>query len=259
MKVALTQTSFFISILILLIGSGCSTTKMIVVGENKNYDVSYENGVPILKSTKKHSVVVRLLTNNYGDDVDQLPAFLVGCLNRGNRVLTFSTGNVSCVSGSDEIAIYTYESLQKRIKREANFEALAVALGQASQAMAASMPKTSYGSGSASVYGTGGYAQANVVGTTTTYDPAATAAAQAQINATSMRQMEQIVSSKNIRIDNLDVLLRKNSIEPGQFVSGVVKLNTKRLRTGNPLNLMVTIDGEVHTFSFITTTDAQTP
>ena len=244
-----TKLLFFIGCA-LLIFLGCASPRSITVSNLNAVDATYDQGIAVLKSIKTHGVVIRLLTSIFSNETRELPALLVGFFNGSDHAIDFSTQNISCISGSKTVKIYTFEELEKKIKSEAALLAFALAMNSASQSMAASMPQQTYSSGTVSAYGSGGYAHGSYSGYSSTYNPAASAAAQAQINANTMNMMTAVGSSRNIQLNNLSSMLRKNTVDPGEFVSGVVKLNATDIIAGEPLRLIVSLDSENHEFIF---------
>jgi hypothetical protein len=203
-----------------------------------------------MKSEKKNTVIVRLLTSEFSNDTRGFPAFYVAALNGTDQPFDFSPANVKAFSGEATVFVFSYEEMQKRIKHEAAMQALAVALNGASQSMAASMPQQTYTSGNAYGYGNGGYAHANYSGVTTSYNPGATAAANAQINASTQAQMSMVASARNARLGEMEDMLRRNTLVPGAVSGGVVRLKAPNIKDGKPLRLVVTLGDERHEFVF---------
>lgn len=228
--------------------SGCVSQRSLSVSDDSR--AAYEQGVAVLRSSKTNLVVVRLLSSEFSNETNAMPAFFVAVANGTDNAIDFSTANVTATSGGERVKVYSFEDVQKRIKREAALMAFAVAMNAAGQSMQASMPQTSYSSGSVNAYGTGGYARANYSGYATTYNPAATAAAQAQINANSQNQMAMIAAARNAQLNDTGALLRRNTVAPGNVAGGVVKLHAQDIRSGHPLVLTVTVGPEVHEFKF---------
>jgi hypothetical protein len=237
-------------VLISALVTGCQSTRTLSVAEKNTVQAVYEGGVPILKSVKRDTVIVRLLTPEFSKDVNALPAFFVAVANGGTGAFDFSTSNITATCGSAPVRVYTAADVQKRIEHEAAMLAFATALNGASQSMQASMPQQTYTSGYASAYGSGGYANANYYGTSTTYNPAATAAAQAQINANTSQQMATIAGLRNAQLNGLGSMLKRETIAPGAFAGGVVKLHAEDIRNGQIVTLHVQTGSEVHDFLF---------
>src|SRR5690606_9188771 len=113
------------------------------------------------------------------------------------------------------------------------------------------MPQQTYSSGVATAYGSSGFARATYTGYSTTYNPAATATAQAQINANSMAMMSRLAGSRDAGLNSTEAILRRTTVAPGELGGGVVKLSPKKLKVGEPLNISINVDGGLHSFSFL--------
>jgi hypothetical protein len=230
--------------------AGCESTRTLQVSPSNQTKVEYHGGAPLLTSFKRHGVALSLANSEFGDEIGRLPTFNIMVLNRGTEAFDFSPANISALSGETPVKIYTYEEMQKRIKHEANMLAFATALNGASRSMQASQPTTTYSSGTVNAYGSGGYATGNYYGTSTTYNPAATAAAQAQINAQTQNQVATIAATRNAQLASTGTMLRRDTVAPGQTAGATINLHAESIRSGKPLILRVTIDGESHDFVF---------
>lgn len=238
---------------ILLLGlslllSNCTTS--LSVSANNPVAPIYENGQAVLVSKKSNDVLVKLVTYEFANSTELLPGFLVVLNNRGKQVIDFSTDNISATSGSKNVRVYSYEKLRKRIQTEATMAAIAVALNGASASMAASMPQTTYHSGTVSAYGSGGYARGSYTGTTTTYNPAASAAARSNIQANTHGQMSSVIHNRDAALSDTESMLRRNTVMPGDYAGGVVRLYAQDLQRKKPLCLRVNVQGETHEFFF---------
>jgi hypothetical protein len=242
------KSSMIIALALAVFHLGGCGTKSVNVSSSSPIRATYEQGTAVLVSQKTNGVVLRVLTAEFSKNT--LPSFYVAVSNGGDSEIEFSTSNLSAFSGKERVRVYTYEELDKKIRREAAMAAAAAAMNGASQSISASMPVTTYSSGSAYSSGSGGYAGATYYETTTAYDPAAAAAAQAQINAQTTSQMSMIASARNIQLDNLGSVLRRNTLRPGASMGGVAKLHSEDIESGQPLEIIVSIGGETHEFVF---------
>jgi hypothetical protein len=235
----------------MLVCGGCVSTRTISVSPASPVRPMFEKGIPALGSQKTNFVCVWLLSSEFTKDTGGLPAFQIGVVNGGDATFDFSTANVTAMSGSTPVPVLTYEQIAKRIKKDANRLAMATAMAGASQSIAASAPQTTYSSGT---YGTrGAYGKPATYGTysgvSTTYNPAATAAAQAQINANTSSQMSAITANRDALLSGMGDILRLNTVRPGASAGGIIKLDASRIEPG-PLKLIATVNGEVHEFIF---------
>lgn len=60
-------------VLISALVTGCQSTRTLSVADNNTVQAVYESGVPILKSVKRDTVIVRLLTPEFSKEVNALP------------------------------------------------------------------------------------------------------------------------------------------------------------------------------------------
>lgn len=241
--------SLILSSLVLATLSSCSTT--LRVSSLNTVTPVYVQGNAVLLSKKKNEVSVRLISERIANDPSLLPEFLVVFGNSSKAVVDFSTQNVTATSGGKPVRVYTYEKLRKHIETRAAMLAFAGALNGAAQSLNTSMPQTSYSSGSVSAYGSGGgYARGTYTARTTTYNPAASAAAVSTINANTSNHIQNIVASRDAALSDTTSMLRRDTVMPGQAAGGVVKLYAQDLRLGKTLVLTVTVSGETHDFYF---------
>lgn len=230
--------------------SGCVNSRTLTFASGNSVAPVYEQGVPLVKSQKTSGVVVRILTSEFNNETSGLPSLFVAAYNGSTSSFDFSTDNISAQSGGKAVKIYSFEQMQKRIRNEAALMAFAVAMSAAGASMQASLPQTSYTSGTINAYGAGGYARANYGATTTTYNPTAVAAAQAQINSNMMSHMSMVASSRDLQLSGTAALLRRNTVAPGAAAGGVVKLHGPDIEAGKPLRVIVNLSGEMHEFLF---------
>lgn len=240
--------SFVLSALALATFSSCSTT--IRVSALNPIAPIYSQGNPVLVSKKKNEVSVGLLSERIANDPGMLPEFLVVLVNSSGTVIDFSTDNITANSGGKPVRVYTYDKLRRHIANRAAMLAFAGAMNGAAQSIAASAPQTSYSTGTVSAYGSGGYARGTYTAQTTTYNPAASAAAVSTINANTSNNIRNIVASRDSALSDTTSMLRRDTIMPGNAAGGVVKLYAQDLRLGKTLVLTVTVSGESHDFYF---------
>lgn len=234
----------------LVLLSGCASTRILSVSNLSPEEPVYQQGVPVLRSVKQNTVVVRLLSPEFSNDMNHLPAFYIAVQNGGTTPFNFSTFSISASSGDSAVQVYTHDQLVAYVRRKAAWAAFGTALAGGLQAAAAATPQQTYTSGTATVYGSNGYATGTYSGTSTTYDPAEAVAAQAQVEANTDQQMAMIAAARDAQVNDLRSVLRENTVEPGQFVGGVVFLNPERIRAGQQLVIDVSVGDEDHRFIF---------
>jgi hypothetical protein len=144
------------------------------------------------------------------------------------------------------------------IEKRAAWARFAVALAAGAEGAAAAMPQQSYSSGTintnAYATGSGGsayvHANSNYSGVTTTYDPAASAAAISQIQSNTVNQMQMINRDRNMAIERSNGILRRTTVFPGQEYGGIVYFDPKDIQPEGALRVTVSVAGEVHQFYF---------
>lgn len=162
---------------------------------------------------------------------------------------------------TSELKVYSSEEYMKKVRRRQNVAMFFSAMGEGAAAAGAgyseSTTTTNYGGsvhtgGSASAYGSGGYAHGHYSGnttyygsattTTTTYDAAA--AYQAQVIAS-----ERVAEYSNALLAERQVkeegYLKRVTVYPGDIISGYVNIERKK---GTSLIVGVNIHGAVYTF-----------
>ncbi len=227
-----------------------------------NQAVEYEQGIAVLKSYKTNGAVVRLLTNEFKSE--NPPAFYVAVANYSDKPFLFSTDNISLTTNGRLIKVFTYEDLKRKIELDQALMGLAIGLNAMSQSMMAAQPSYSYTSGYAnnSFYGNfnnwssgnwgnfRGTSHGYYSSSTTTYDPAKTAIAQSAINANMTQQLAGVAATSNIQLNNLDVILQANTVNPGEYRGGVIKIDPSYITSGAHLILRIRTPQDNHEFYF---------
>jgi hypothetical protein len=207
---------------------GCKTLSVSAASANQPV---YEHGSPVLRSQKKNVVEVVMLTQQFADRTDLLPAFVVRVRNGGESALVFSSENITAYSGGSRVRVYTYGELAKRIKNEAEFEASMV-----------SMRQPIFSKGSA-------YVQADE-GQTTSTNPSRAERYTEQARSEVGDKIAQTASFWDNQLNRTGNMVAGSVVAPGGSVGGVVVFHAKDIRSGQPLRLLVAIGGEVHEFLF---------
>jgi hypothetical protein len=153
------------------------------------------------------------------------------------------------------LKVYTYEDLRARAKRQAAALAFAAGMSASAASYSAAQPSRSYETGY--VQGGGnvdgdrfGY-HGNYSGQTTTYDPAAVASAQASINANLRSDIAQIGQYQTSEINALSSVLRKNTVQPGEVVGGIIKFEKPTYADKQEeLTVYISVPPDEHVFVF---------
>lgn len=228
---------------------GFSCTKTIIPSPDQL--VEYEQGVAVIKSVDKNGVVVRLISNQF--DSENPPALYVMVANLSNEPFLFSTQNISAEVKGEKVKVYTYEDLKRQIEIERTLNEIAIGLDSASQSFMAAQPRYSYTYGNINTFGYGSYggsASTYYSGSTWSYDPARVAKAQSAINANATNQMAAAAANARIQTNNLKVILRENTIKPGEYCAGVIKLDPSSISYGSQLTLRIDTPQDNHLFYF---------
>ncbi len=235
----------FLVVAAALSNTACTNPRLLQASPANSATPIYENGQAILESTKTNTVVVRVLTPQFDSEI--APTVFVGVSNGTAEPIDFTTANITATDDGRELTVYSAEQVEAKIKRDAMWAAIATGLDAAAKSYNAAAASTSYTSGSAYAYGTGGSAYGTYSGVTTTYDPAATAAAQASINASSQAQMTAIAAATDAQLAGTASLLRRTTVLPGKFAGGGVVLDDSMAK-GSTIALTVDLGTEQHKF-----------
>jgi hypothetical protein len=230
---------------------GCSSAPRVIPSEYNTASVTYEQGLPVLTAQKQNEVAVTYLPDGRRGDPVINHSFCVAVVNRTGENLDFSPEDVFAQSGVSRVGIWRYSQLKKSIERAEMWRQIAIGVAAGSQAFAAAMPQTTLSHGSAYAYNNrGSYAQARYSGVTTTYNPAATAAANAQIMTSAMMQSSLSSQLAGSQLQGIGAMLQRNTVKPGAYVGGVVKLRWRDVRMGQPLVISVLFGGEQYDFIY---------
>lgn len=238
--------------------AGCATAVRTVTPSDANkMPVVWTQGIANLTSNKKNSVVVSLVSSTFLAHHQDVYGFFVGIRNLGPDPIDFSTSNVKIFSGPEYLDIYTYEQLERIIEKEAARKRFAAVVAAGLQSVAAALPQQSITSGTihttTPAYGT---TISRYSGVSTTYDPAAAASAQAEIQAGTKGEIHEIERDRASRLDQIQVILRRNTVFPGGTAGGIVAVNPGDLNVGMPVRVVVTLPGESHDFLFNVTKES---
>lgn len=186
--------------------------------------------------------------------------FIVVVHNFSKQPFNFGAENIKAEDQKNKpVKIFTREKLEAEARAEAAWMAFAVGMNAASQSIQAAQPTQTFYSGGYSgaanynVYGKNNGYLGNIAGTqsgstfgvATTYNPAATAAANAQIQANMVQQMGMIQSAKANNLAAVRQILATTTVFP-------MSEYADRLVINKPKEVTFTIEagGETHTCIF---------
>jgi uncharacterized protein YceK len=199
--------------------AGCSTTATLTPAEGSR--VEYTAGHPVMLSEAAGSVV-QLTPTAVQVEAGSRMGLWINVHNVSAEPIDFDVSSVRAT-----VRVYTYEELKKEIERQAMWAAIGQGLQAAGEGMQAANAgyRTSYTQGTASAYGSGGYAYGNYHSTTTTYDPAAAAAAQAQVDANNRARMAELAAARGSALGAIEHVVRRTTLSPGESYTGAVVID----------------------------------
>ena len=214
-------------------------------------EVSYYQGLPQLTSVKQGSTVVVMPAYARVARGPMLQ-FLVAVTNNSSKPIDFDPDGIVAGAEHGFLHVYSYAEVVKSIERSAGLARLGAALNGASQSMQAQNAayQTSYTNGSVQSFNSNGNTSfGNFNATTTTYNPAAAAAARAQVEASQNAQMDNINANETSAMQEASMVARRTTIPASGKYAGVIKLQAP---SGNPdiVDLQIDVGGEVHTVRF---------
>ena len=229
--------------------SGCVTYTTVVPASD--LEISYEQGTPIVTSSHNSSTVFMAPSRSFYEKGDRI-SFHVGVRNDSSEPIEIGMDDVWAKTTDDQgLAVHTYESRTKEIKRAEMWAAIGAGMQAASEGYAAGQAgnSTSTTTGTVNSYGTYGSSYGTYSGTTTTYDPGKAAAAQAQANANSRQRMNDIINITNSASAEAELLLRRTTLDPDQTHTATILIDAPK---DIPSNFIITINvaGEMHVFEF---------
>lgn len=212
------------TIAVSLLFVGCESTRQYsIVPAGQAVPQTADGGFVVEKS---HRVEVQLLTPLFSTSVKEIPTFRVAFQNRGETAYPFKPSDVAVYSGDHLVRAYLPVELVTRIQEEAARDA------------------EEYTGQQAEVFlGSAG------MGNSTTSDPSATIAkieGAKRTNAAAGRH-----TSQADQIAEVVQLIIPMNVPPGETSSGLVKLHAEEIQPGQPLRVVVTVDGERYEFDFV--------
>ncbi|WP_162628722.1 hypothetical protein [Marinobacter bohaiensis] len=241
--------------------SGCATTTYHTDFHpvQKPYQQIYYNQGWTVLHQEGTQFDVELAVRESKERWEEITAFIT-VLNRSGGPVNIGIENITLTQDSQPIALWTYHELEQQHVTRAQSRKTAIALGAMAQSLSASQPTTTSTYGSGSVYGTGGSATYSGSSYSTTYDPAASAAAQAQIQANAQSGMANINADLVHGLSALQGYLQKTTILPensftARFRSHRTSFNNK---AESYYQYLIQLPGEKFRFKFMEETSSET-
>lgn len=245
-----------ISILLIIVGmQGCATYGRLSGIPSEGQKAVFKDGRKTLISIKQNTVALapdpETVTSGQRGD------FVIAVNNGTSDDILFSTEDVSASAKIDgqvtALKVYSHEELVAEEKKSQAWTAVAAALQGAADSMNAANAAYSntYGtySGSAySSYGTNAHGYGSY--SSTTYNYAASQAAQNAAQANSEARFARLEAEGRENLRNLSlIILKKETIFPGAWHGGIIKVQLPEV-TDQPqeISLVVNVGGENHEF-----------
>lgn len=220
--------------------SGCAAPRLTPIALHQQ-TIDYQQGHPVLVSRKTNIVALTILS----PEVKTHAFLVVSVMNRSKAVATIDATDVTADCGGQPLRVFTAAELEHIARVKRGWAIAAAVMGAAAGAAAAAAPTTTYTSGS--VYAPTGARVGSFNATATTYNPAATAAATAAVNANAQAQLAGIENAHQQREAQIAGLLQLTTVYPNQAAGGVVEIDKKGM--GDPINVHVRFAGEMHDFA----------
>jgi len=225
------------------------------------------DGRPVLISKKRNTALVSFSPEAF--PAGQRGIVNLAVKNGAGKPFNIGPENVQVMADGKALKVFNHAEITREIQARATAAAIAVGLAGVSQAMYASMPATTTTYGTTSSYGNfagtarptyGGYNPVNYSGnysgwgtysgTSTTYNPAATAGALAAVNANTTQQVGMINQNRAAALQDANSMLKTTTVPPGQTYGGNVVFKLPPAPGKNPKMLQVTISTPSDTHQF---------
>lgn len=202
--------------------SGCASQSIhteFVAADQPGFQSYYSSGWVVQSHQKGSDYFVELAVRDGKQPWETVNAILY-VENRSDEPVTVDIKDITLYQDDRQVALKSYDELEQQYIGQAQSRRTAVALGALAQTLSASQPATTSSYGSGTAYGSGG--SVNYYGTSTTYsrDPAASAAAQAQIQSSAQSGIANIRSELQQDLNSLEGYLQKTTVFPGQTFTG---------------------------------------
>ena len=236
--------------------SSCVSTIQMSPVAKPNQSITYRDGVPVIASGNNTKIEASPKANNRqsGERVK----FYFSVYNGSTNPVNFSTENIIAKVDGKDLKVFSFDELVAETEKQRRSNALAVALLGVAQSINAANAGNQYTTSTykTNYYGNKGYAGSSY-GTYTshTYDPAVAAAAQAQVNAQTSRNLREINASAEARLSHLsNTILKKETVYPNTWYGGLVEIEESPIpEKSNILSLNVIFAGEEAVFDFTQT------
>ncbi len=233
--------------LVVLVGSGCATTRTLSVSPANRAEAELQAGVPLLQSTKKNEVTVWLVKPRYRVDPAELdaPELRVVVRNRGTQAFDFSCADIAARSDDRPVSVLGRDEFRVAVDRRAEARLDAVELRARVDKRKANVLDT-VPTAPLLVRGPNGQVSYD----STSVEAGSPADAKARIDDVAAQRRAEITQWWAGRMAVARTLLGRSRVKPGDTGGGLVALDPGALRGGRALHVTVMAAGEAHEFVF---------
>jgi len=237
----------------LLIGlTGCTSPRLTLAFDtNKVPPPVSRNGFAEASSQKTSYVRLQLLTPRISAELLESPGFRVAIINGTNSPIPFSISDVSALSGSKPVKIYTPEEFCAELNAEfargsllANSEKIST--GKRVFVESSALTKPSPGPREGDDNAADDQWSRRVPSNPRTPPGGVLSASSKAVE----QRRNQLATLRGEELYHARHMLRPAIVQPRGFDSGVIRLRTQDIFPNLPLQIRINVAGEVHEFTF---------
>jgi hypothetical protein len=215
--------------------TACASTR---IEPRNGQNIIYSNGQATVCSKRPASFAA---VQPLGRDDDGRLAFRVAVYNNGSSPFNFGVENIGLTDANQKpVHVYTRYEVERHARVKAAWQAAAVALAAAGDAYLAAQPTTTYYSGHFH-----GQTVGSFHGVSTTYNPAASVAAQQAVQANALLAGQVIGNQLSAELAGARAVLGTTTVFPRTWCTGLV-LTQKRSQA----NFVLRAGGDSHLAAF---------
>lgn len=244
-----------------LLLSGCATTTYhtdFKPVKGSDHQIYYGQGWVVLHE-QGVQYQVELAVRENKKPWDEITA-LVSVFNRSEQPVNVDLNNISFAQDGQPVALWSYDELEQKHRASAQSRRTAIALSALAQNLSASQPTTTSTYSSGSAYGTNGSSTYSGSSYSTTYNPAASAVAQAQIQANAKAGLSNVSADLAYQLSTLEGYIQKTTVIPGNSFLARFRSHRTRFERKPQSSYLFTVDlpGEMFEFRFVEETKSET-
>lgn len=211
--------------------AGCTTFMTLEPGAQAK--ATYEDGLPTIVSKGEFSTV-QVMPAQHEYQKGQRIGVWVNVSNLGPESFAVDSTDVAAADGFGALRVWTYDERMKQIRREAAWAAVAAGMAAGANSANAAMQQNT-----ATTYGNVGNTSFNSTTYYTDYS------AQMRADAENRRNMENLAARIKSDKEAAQLILKKNTVQPGASVTGYLLINAPKGEPGL-LDLSISVGPDVH-------------